>query len=58
MRIRKKKIIFDVDGKPPKKSQWGKDNAKLVIKLRESALKARTKAGMEEYYTGLVKSSL
>ena len=52
------KISFDVYDKPPKKSQWGKDNAKLVIKLRESALKARTKAGMTKYYTGLVKLNL
>jgi len=29
MRIRKKKISFDVYDKPPQKSQWGTDNAKL-----------------------------
>jgi len=50
MRIRKKKISFDVYDKPPKKSQWGKEDAKLIIKLREAALKARNNAGIEKYH--------
>jgi len=58
MRIRKKKISFDVYDKPPQKSQWGTDDAKLIIKLRESALKERNKVGMKEHYTGLVKLNL
>ncbi len=57
MRIRKTKISFDVDDKPPRKSQWGKD-AKLIIKLRESALKARNDEGINEYFTGRVKLNL
>jgi len=51
-------IIFDVDDKPPKKSQWGHDNASLIIKLRESALKARNDIKMSECYTGPVKLNL
>ena len=54
----KKPIFFDVDGKPPKKSQWGTDDAKLVIKLREAALKARKDAGLFDCYHGHVKLSL
>ncbi len=58
MKIRKSKIRFDVDDKPPKKSQWGKDDAKLIIKLREAALKARNDAGIEKPHTGHVKLNL
>lgn len=57
MRIRKTKISFDVDDKPPRKSQWGKD-AKLIIKLRESALKARNDEGIDKYFSGRVKLNL
>ena len=52
------KINFDVIGKPPKKSNWGTDNAQLIIKLRESALNARKNAGIDECYTGSVKLNL
>ncbi len=58
MKIGKTKISFDVYDKPPKKSQWGKDNAKLIIKLREAALKARNDKGIKKYYTGHVKLNL
>jgi len=54
----KKRIVFDVDGKPPKKSQWGTDDANLVIKLREEALKARKDAGLFGCYHGHIKLSL
>jgi len=57
MRLRKIKISFDVDDKPPRKSQWGKD-ANLIIKLRESALKARNDEGISKYFSGHVKLSL
>jgi len=53
-----KPISFDVKGKPPKKSQWGTDDAILVIKLREAALKARKDAGLFGCYHGHVKLSL
>jgi len=40
-----KPIKFTVKGKPPKKSKWGNvNNAKLIIALREAALKARIDA--------------
>lgn len=58
MKIRKTKISFDVYDKPPKKSQWGKNNAKFVIKLREAALKARNDKGIKKYYTGHIKLNL
>jgi hypothetical protein len=45
-----KPIKFTVKGKPPKKSKWGNDNnAKLIIALREAALKARIDAGYSHY---------
>ena len=49
------KIIFKVDGKPPQKSEWGGDNANLVIKLRKAALAARNKAGFNKCITSPVK---
>ena len=52
------KIIFDVDGKIPKKSNWGTDDAKLIIKFREAALCARNNAKLSEGYKGAVKLSL
>lgn len=52
------KIIFKVDGKPPQKSEWGGDNANLVIKLRKAALKARKKSGRDKYITSPVKLNL
>ena len=58
MRGLKKQISFDVEGKPPKKSQWGKDGADLVIKLRDAALDARKNAGIHHCYHGHVKLSL
>ena len=54
----KKTIVFDVKGKPPKKSQWGTDDANLVIKLREEALKARNDAEIFGCYHGHIKLSL
>lgn len=50
-------IEFDVDDKPPRKSQWGKEG-KLIIKLRQTALEARKNAGMNECYKGPVKLEL
>jgi Holliday junction resolvase RusA-like endonuclease len=45
-----KPIKFTIPGKPPKKSKWGNDNnAKLIITLREAALKARKEAGYSDY---------
>ncbi len=58
MRLRKTKISFDVDDKPPRKSQWGKDDAKLIIELRAAALKARNDAGIDQPHTGHVKLNL
>jgi len=52
------KINFNVNDKPPRKSQWGKDDAKLIIKLREAALKARNDEGINSYYAGHVKLNL
>ena len=52
------KISFDVYEKPPKKSNWGTDDAKLVVKFRESALIARENAGIHECYDGPVKLNL
>jgi len=54
----KMKISFDVTGKPPKKSQWGTDDADLVVKLREAALIARNNDGFPEGYDGNVKLNL
>ena len=54
----KKLIKFDVSGKLPKKSNWGKDNAELIVRFRESALKARNKAGVSKGYEGPVKLTL
>ena len=51
-------IIFKVDGKPPQKSEWGGDDANLVIKLRKAALKARIKTGRDRCITSLVKLNL
>lgn len=52
------KIIFKVDGKPPQKSEWGGDNASLVIKLRKAALEARKKTGRSKCITSPVKLTL
>jgi len=52
------KLEFDVDGKPPKKSNWGKDNADMITKLREAALNARENNNIHECYTGPVKLNL
>ena len=53
-----KPISFDVEGKPPKKSNWGTEDADLVIKLREEALKARTEAKLSECFLEPVKLNL
>lgn len=52
------KITFTVDGKPPQKSEWGGDNASLVIKLRKAALKARKESGHEKCIESPVKLNL
>ncbi len=52
------KTSFNVTGKPPKKSQWGTDDADLVVKLREAALIARKNDGFPEGYEGNVKLNL
>jgi len=52
------KINFRVEGKPPKKSQWGTVDADLIVKLRESALIARKKSDFPEGYVGNVKLNL
>ena len=54
----KNKIIFDVDGKPPKKSNWDTDDTHQVIKFREAALKARTDAGISDCLDGSIKLNL
>ncbi len=58
MNIRKRKISFDVYDKPPKKSQWGTDDATLIVKLREAALVERKNKGIDEGYTNHVKLNL
>jgi len=54
----KNRISFDVEGKPPKKSNWGKEDANFVIKFREEALKARTKEGLSDCFYDSVKLNL
>ena len=56
--FRKNRIKFKVDGKPPQKSQWGTDDAILVIKLREAALETRTKIGLAKCFTTPIKLKL
>ncbi|MBI1663631.1 MAG: hypothetical protein IS860_09120 [Nitrosopumilus sp.] len=51
-------IEFSVNGKPPRKSQWGTDDALLIIKLREAALDARKNAGIVGYYNDPIKVNL
>ncbi len=59
----KKNIIkFKVDGKPPKKgtdeSIWGERQGKSVFMLREKALEARNKAGLDKCFEIPVKFTL
>ena len=54
----KHKIVFQVDGKPPQKSEWGGKNAPLVIDLRKAALKARMDAGLSDCIKTPVKLTL
>ena len=55
----KKSIKFDVNGKPPQKSEWSENKTAIqIINLRETALKARTKAGMNKCFTSPVKMKL
>lgn len=35
-----KSIKFTVEGRPPRKSMWGKEDAKLIFRLREEALQS------------------
>ena len=53
-----KKLLFDIEGKPPKKSNWGTDDAPLIVKFREAAFTARKIAGISEGYEGPVKLHL
>ena len=52
------KIKFKVDGRPPRKSNWGDKDAELIIKLREAALAARKDAGVNEGYDKSIKIKL
>lgn len=52
------KISFEVEGKPPKKSNWGTDDAPLIVKFREAALAARNMTGASEGFEGSVKLNL
>jgi len=54
---RKCRIKFSVDNRPPRKSGWS-DDAQLVVKFREAALNARTKAGFDKYFDCPVKLNL
>lgn len=51
------RIKFNVEGKPPRKSGWS-DDAQLVLKFREAALNARTKARIEKCFDCPVKLKL
>ena len=42
----------------PKKSNWGKKDANLIIKLREQVLQARKHAGFSDCFHGDVKLNL
>lgn len=45
----KKRITFNVLGKPPQKSRWkNKNNAALIINLRKKALESRKAAGFSK----------
>ena len=49
------KITFTVYGKPPQKSEWGAADLDSIIKLRETALKARNDAGYSESIQGEIQ---
>lgn len=51
-------VQFQVEGRAPRKSQWGKEDAKLIFRLREEALKARNEAGYHNFFTCPVKITL
>ena len=51
-------LQFRVEGRPPRKSQWGKEDAKLIFRLREEALKARNEIGFHDFFTCHVKITL
>jgi hypothetical protein len=55
-------LLFEVEGRPPRKyaseSGWGKNEAKYILKLRERALEARKKAGMDDCFRGPIKLEL
>jgi hypothetical protein len=55
-------ITFTVEDRPPKKSDanscWGSKEANYVLRLREKALEARTKAGMDGCFRCPVKIEL
>ncbi len=52
------KIKFEVDGRPPRKSNWGDKDTELIIKLRKAALVARKDAGEDEGFDKPVKIKL
>lgn len=43
---KRKRVRFEVIGKPPQKSRWDAEND-LVVKYRKAALQAKTHAGLE-----------
>lgn len=49
------RIHFIIEGRPPRKSMWGKEDAKLIFKLRKEALKARSDVGLHDFFNGPVK---
>lgn len=53
----RKRVYFDIEGIPPSKSKWSKDDADLIIKLRENALQARQKKGFDIFH-GPIKLTL
>lgn len=53
----KKGIKFSVEGRPPRKSSWGTDEAVLIAELRLKALESLRKAGLS-CFSGPVKLEL
>lgn len=54
----KNTVKFSVEGKPPRKSSWGNEDAHLVLRFREETLKARTRAGLSQCFNCPVKLKL
>ena len=49
------KIKFDVDGKPPRKGDWGETNVLRIVELRKKALDAREKINLTRAYDNAIK---